>query len=81
MTIELPDAEITNLRLTPERARLEMAIGLYAGRQVSMGRAAKIAGVSYTTFMQELGQRGISINYSEADALQDIETVRQQHGK
>lgn len=81
MTIELPDMEIANLRLTPERARLEVAVGLYAGREVTMGQAAKISGISYAAFMRELGQRGICINYSEADALQDIETVRQRPGK
>jgi predicted HTH domain antitoxin len=77
MTIELPDAEIKNLRLTPEQGRLEVAVGLYAGRQVTMGRGARIAGISSTEFMRELGRRGVCINYSEEDALQDIETVRQ----
>jgi predicted HTH domain antitoxin len=65
VTIELPDTEIANLRLTPEKARVEVAVGLYAGRQVTMGRAAKIAGISY----------------GEADALQDVETARQRSGK
>jgi hypothetical protein len=48
MTIELPDEEIGGLQLTAEQARVELAIGLYAGREVSLGRAAKIASLSYT---------------------------------
>jgi predicted HTH domain antitoxin len=72
MTIELPDKEIEALHLTPERARVELAVGLYAGRQVTLGRAAKIAGVSYTAFMHEIGRRGICINYSVEDALHDM---------
>lgn len=75
MTIELPDSEIGNLRLTPEQARLHLAVGLYAGRKVSMGRAAKIAGIRYIAFMQELGKRGICLNYGMEDLFHDIEMV------
>jgi len=76
MRIELPDHDLGCLKLTPEQARLELAIGLYAGREVSLGRAAKIAGVPYATFMQEAARREICIDYNEEDANQDVETVR-----
>ena len=81
MMIELPDKELGNLHLTPERARLEFAAGLYSGREVSLGRAAKIAGISYTAFMHAMGERGICINYTVEDAEQDVETVRQRLGR
>ena len=76
MTIELPDKEVGSLHLTPAQARLELAIGLYAGRQVTLGRAAKVAGIPYPEFMHEIGRRGILINYTVADAQADVETVR-----
>jgi predicted HTH domain antitoxin len=81
MTIELPDQELGSLKLTSEQARVSLAVGLYAERTVTMGRAAKIAGIPYTAFMHELGKRGICVNYTVADLLQDIETVRQRLGK
>lgn len=81
MVIELPDAEMDGLDLTPAQARVELAIGLYAGREVGLARGARIAGLSYTAFMREAGGRGIPINYTESDALQDIETVRQRLGR
>lgn len=81
MTIELPDKEIGALHLTNEEARIELACGLYAARKVSMGRAAKIAGIPYVHFMREVGKRGICMNYSMEDLQQDIETVRQRVGK
>jgi len=81
MTIELPDEEISTLRLTPERARLELAVGLYAGRQVSLGRAARIAGVSYTAFMHEIGQRGLCINYTTQEAEHDMRMADELSGK
>ncbi len=40
MMIELPDTDLESLHLTQEQARLELAVGLYAGREVTMGRAA-----------------------------------------
>ena len=72
MTIELPDKDIGSLRLTSEQARVELAVGLYVGRQVTLGRAAKVAGISYTAFMHEIGRRGICVNYTVEDALHDV---------
>lgn len=72
MTIELPDREIGGLHLTPEQARVELAVGLYAGRHVSLGRAARIAGVPYAAFLHEIGRRGICVNYTVEDALHDM---------
>jgi predicted HTH domain antitoxin len=77
MTIELPDQELGSLKLTGEQARLSLAVGLYTERKVTLGRAAKIAGIPYTEFMQELGKYGVCVNYTMEDLLQDITTVRQ----
>jgi predicted HTH domain antitoxin len=81
MTIELPDEEVARLQLTPERARLEMAVGLYAGRQVSLGRAARIAAIPYASFMHEIGHRGLCINYTVADAEHDMRMAEQFSGR
>jgi predicted HTH domain antitoxin len=81
VTIEVPDADIESLHLTNEQARVELAVGLYAGREVTLGRAAKIAGTSSTAFMHEIGRRGICINYTEQDALDDVTKVRRRLGK
>ena len=42
---------------------------------------AKIAAVSHTQFMHEVGRRGISIHYTADDALHDIATVDKLCGK
>ena len=75
MTIDVPERELGTLRLTPEQARLEFAVGLYAGRRVTLGRAARIADVSYTEFMHEIGRRGLCINYTVEDASHDTAMV------
>ena len=72
MIVELPDQEVGGLRLTPGQVRLELAVGLYVGRQVSLGRAARIAGLPYASFMHEIGHRGLCINYTVEDAEHDM---------
>lgn len=81
MLVELPDAELASLHLTQEQARFELAVGLYAGREVTLARAARIAGTTYASFMREIGKRGICINYTEQDALQDIKHLRRRSPK
>src|ERR1035441_9241388 len=55
------------------QARIEIACGLYAGGEVSLGRAARIAGVPYIAFMHELAKRDICLNYTMADLEHDFD--------
>lgn len=41
-------------------ALLELAVTLYDRGQLSLGRAAEIAGLAYADMMDELGRRGIA---------------------
>lgn len=50
----------------------DIAIGLYKREQVSLGRAAEIAGVSSPQFLDELGRRRIPINYDVDDLREDM---------
>lgn len=75
MTIEIPDQDLGSISMSPSDGRLELAIGLYTGRQMTLGRAAQIAGVPYVFFMRELGRRGIVLNYSMEDARHDMDMV------
>lgn len=75
MTIEVSEQDLGSLKLSPAEAKLDFAIGMYTGRHLSMGRAAKVAGISYPEFLHELGRRGISVNYSEADLDHDLNVL------
>lgn len=75
MIVELPDAAIEGTGMTPELAKLEVAIGLYRDRKVSMGRAARIAGVPRPIFQRELGKRGVSVNYDVQDFEDDLVAI------
>lgn len=73
MTIELPDVNLGSQPLTSAQARLALAIGLYTGHRVSLGRAAKVAGIPYIAFMDEMGRQGICLNYTKEDLAHDFE--------
>jgi predicted HTH domain antitoxin len=80
VTIILPDSEVGDLKLTPDEARMDLAVGLYAGRRVTLGRGAKVAGVTQTEFLHELGRRGVFLHYTVEDAEHDVAVVQELAG-
>jgi predicted HTH domain antitoxin len=72
MTLTIPDERIGDLKLDERDMMTDVAIGLYKREQVSLGRAAEIAGVSSPEFLNELGRRRIPINYDVDDLRADI---------
>jgi len=75
VNVEVQDEKLQGLTVTPERLRLEMAVGLYASEEVTLGQAANIAGVSQTQFLHELGRHGVCIHYGVGDLEQDLKTL------
>ncbi len=75
MIVELPDAALEGTGMTPELAKLEVAIGLYRDRKLSMGRAARIAGIPRPLFLRELGQRGVTVDYDLDDFEDDLVAI------
>lgn len=75
MTLTLENEALDGLNLTVEHWMLDLALGLFVDRQVTLGQAADVAGLSQTDFLRELGERGIPMHYDEADLLSDIEVL------
>ncbi len=63
--------------LTPEAVRLSIALDLYQDGKSTLGQAAKIAGLSVTQFLHELGRRRIAVNYGPEAFREDLETLQQ----
>jgi len=74
MNLNLP-SEVER-QLTPESAALHLAIGLFVADEVTLGQAAKIAGISQTIFLQELGERKIPIHYGVEELNEDLREIR-----
>lgn len=75
MTIEVQDELLRGLQVSPERLRLEAAIGLYASGDMSLGQAAAVAAISQSEFLQALGRHGVSVNYDVAEFEADMRTL------
>ena len=57
--------------------RLEFAVSLFDREQISLGLAAKIAGLAYTEMIDEMGRRGVPVVRYGADELaQELDYVR-----
>jgi predicted HTH domain antitoxin len=79
MTLTIPAERLGNVALSERDAVVDIAIGLYKRDQVSLGRAAEIAGMSSVEFLAELGRRCIPVNYDADDLRADLKTLKQLH--
>jgi predicted HTH domain antitoxin len=77
MQITFPDDLIRDLDLTPEHARMDLAIGLYAEKRVTLGRAAKLAGLLQPDFLRKLGELRIPMHYDLPELAEDLLIVRE----
>jgi predicted HTH domain antitoxin len=75
MEIRLPDELVRGIKMTEQQWLLDLAIGLFVDRRVSLGRGAEIAGISKPAFLDALGQRQIPINYDASDLDGDLKTI------
>lgn len=76
MTVTIPAERLGNVEVAERDALVDIAIGLYKREEVSLGRAAEIAGIASIEFMGELARRHIPVNY-DTDALRaDLATLK-----
>ena len=77
MTLTIPSERLGNLQLSERDALVDIAIGLYKREEVSLGRAAEVAGVSTIQLLSELGRRHIPINYGPDDLQADLAVLNE----
>jgi len=77
MTLTIPAERLGNVALSERDAVVDIAIGLYKRDQVSLGRAAEIAGMSSVELLAEPGRRHIPINYEADDLRADLKTLKE----
>ncbi len=75
MVIDIKNEVLRGLNLTEPQALLDLAVGLFTERRVTLGRAAEIARLTQLEFQRELGRRGISIHYDVEDLQADLRTL------
>ena len=75
MVIEIQDEMLRGLKLTEPQALLDLAVGLFTDRRVTLGRAAEIAQLTQLAFQQELNRREIPVHCDMDDLLADVSTL------
>jgi len=70
---------IKSLDITPERAKLDFAIGLYVDDKITLGQGARIASLSQVQFLKELGKRKIDIHYNIEKFDKDLDALVKQN--
>lgn len=64
------------LALGLEAKRLDLALSLYRARTISLGRAAKVAGLPIPLLLDRLKGTGTVLNYTREDLAQDLAWAR-----
>ena len=76
LTLHLPDS----LDMTAKEATMLLATQLYERGKLSLGQAAEMAGYSKRTFMELLGDYGVSVfNLTEEELLNDVQNAARYH--
>jgi predicted HTH domain antitoxin len=79
VNLSLPDQ--IEAKLSPQEARLDLAVGMYSSGRVTMGTAAEVANLSIPAFQRELGRRRISVNYTAEDLAYDLQAAAELNRK
>jgi predicted HTH domain antitoxin len=75
MSLVIPDDVVHATRMSVDDLRVEIAMLLFMDDKLTLGQAARFAGVSQAEFQTVLGQRRISLHYDVQDFRDDLETL------
>ena len=82
MQLTIPDDIFSSLGMTEQELLLEMAVGLYAAKKLSFGKARQLAGLDWYRFREVLADRKIPAHYDieqfEED-LTNLDTIQANH--
>jgi predicted HTH domain antitoxin len=73
--VQLTLPESVETALSPHKAALHLAIGLFVSEEATLGQGAEIAGLTQAEFLKELGARHISIHYGMDELAEDLKVV------
>ena len=62
-------------QLSPQALAMDLAIGLFLSGDATIGQAARVADLSQTAFLRELGRRRIPFPYGRDDLEKDLAAV------
>jgi len=76
MSLVIPDDIIRATRMTEQEIAQTLAVTLFQKEKLTLGQAARLAGMSQWEFQQILARQGVSLHYDVADFEQDLATLK-----
>jgi predicted HTH domain antitoxin len=76
MTLTIPDEILRSARMTEQEVIQALAIALFQKDKLSLGQAARLAGMSQWDFRGVLAEQEIPLHYDVPELEKDIETLR-----
>jgi len=80
MEIVIPDDVLVSIKLPraemERELKLELALILYSKGALSLGKAARLAGLTKREFLEELARRKIPRHYTERELGEDLDFAR-----
>jgi predicted HTH domain antitoxin len=76
MSLTVPSDVVSATDLTEEQVAVELAVELYQREKLSLGHAARLAGMDKWSFNDLLAGREIPMHYDEADLRRDLATLQ-----
>ena len=73
--IDVPRDVLESARLTPDEARVELAVHLYAAGRLGFSKARQLAGMPLWQFRHVLGARGVEAQYDAAALAEDLSSL------
>lgn len=73
--LTIPTDVVQSTRMTHEELLLEIAVMLFQREKLTLGQAARLAGLSQHRFQMVLASRDISIHYDVDEYRADVETI------
>ena len=76
MGMVIEDDLLRAARMSEPEIKLELAALLYQRERLTLGQAARLAGLSQARMRLALGARGIAPNYGVAELEEDLKVMR-----
>ncbi len=73
--LEIPQDVLDSSHLSLNELKAELALALYAGNKLSLGKARELSGLSLWDFRQLQRQHGIPAHFKEGDLEDDLSAV------
>jgi predicted HTH domain antitoxin len=80
MSLEISDEIIRAIGMSEQELALALATTLFEKERLTLGQAAKLAGMGQWEFRRQLAALGIPLHYDVAELEHDLATIRELRG-